>query len=304
MTPTTAEILAARGPKEPTDPRRPAGVEVELECGPGGTPVETVTVFLTGRECPFRCVFCDLWRYTLDGPTPPGALAEQLDFALAAHPVPADGRPRQVKLYNASNWWDPKAVPPGDLPAIADRVRSFSRVIVENHPRLTDARVLPFRDLLRGTLEVAVGLETVHPGVFDRLNKGCTRADVDRAVRFLVGERISVRCFVLLRPPWLTDREGVEWAVQSVRYAFDLGAEVCSVVPVRGGNGVMDRLAAAGVFAPPSLSALEETLDRGLSTGGGRVFVDLWDADRLFAGEPDAAARIARLRGMNLSQKS
>src|SRR3979409_1805690 len=38
----------------------------------------TVTVFLAGAECPFTCSFCDLWRWTLAGPTPPGALTIQL----------------------------------------------------------------------------------------------------------------------------------------------------------------------------------------------------------------------------------
>jgi len=40
------------------------------------------TVFLAGAECPFTCSFCDLWRWTLDGPTPPGALPAQLSKAL------------------------------------------------------------------------------------------------------------------------------------------------------------------------------------------------------------------------------
>src|SRR5256885_10286113 len=42
---------------------------------------------------------------------------------------------------------------------IAERIQSFERVIVESHPALIGARVLSFRDRLRGQLEVAMGLE-------------------------------------------------------------------------------------------------------------------------------------------------
>ena len=77
-----------------------------------------VTVFLAGAECPFTCSFCDLWRWTLDGPTPPGALPTQLERALESLVSPV---PHRLKLYNASNFFDRRAVPVEDLPRIAGR---------------------------------------------------------------------------------------------------------------------------------------------------------------------------------------
>ena len=53
-------------------------------------------MFLSGAECPFTCSFCDLWRWTIDGPTPPGALSIQLERILQAHDTPAADR---LKLY-------------------------------------------------------------------------------------------------------------------------------------------------------------------------------------------------------------
>ena len=43
---------------------------VERERTPNGTLEWALTIFLAGRECPFTCVYCDLWRYTLDEATP------------------------------------------------------------------------------------------------------------------------------------------------------------------------------------------------------------------------------------------
>ena len=45
---------------------------------PDGVIAESATVFLTGRECPWRCVMCDLWRHTTTADTPPGAIAAQI----------------------------------------------------------------------------------------------------------------------------------------------------------------------------------------------------------------------------------
>ena len=78
-----ARVRAARGPKAPVDPLRPAGVWDEAEVAAPGETVPTRVVLLTGAECPFTCTTCDLWRHTLDGPTPPGALPVQLRSALA-----------------------------------------------------------------------------------------------------------------------------------------------------------------------------------------------------------------------------
>ena len=79
-------------PGRAIDPDEPLGQFWEEERTPGGGTTPALTVFLAGAECPFTCVFCDLWRETLDGPTPRGALPEQIRKALAAAgPLPGPG---------------------------------------------------------------------------------------------------------------------------------------------------------------------------------------------------------------------
>ncbi|MGB5999545.1 MAG: radical SAM protein, partial [Thermoanaerobaculia bacterium] len=75
MKPTSADrrIRDLRPAKQPVDAWRPLEVLVEEERTLDRGVQPSITVFLAGRECPFTCVFCDLWRQTLDGPTPAGA---------------------------------------------------------------------------------------------------------------------------------------------------------------------------------------------------------------------------------------
>jgi radical SAM enzyme (TIGR01210 family) len=286
-----------RAPKQPVDPWAPLGhlweEERTRECGL----LPVLTVFLAGAECPFTCVFCDLWRETLDGATPPGALPAQLRKAMAAAGPPPG--PAAVKLYNASNFFEPRAVPPDDEAEILELVAPFARVTVECHPRLVGDRCRRFAERLAGSLEVAMGLETIHPQALARLGKGMTLGDFDRAAGVLRREGIGLRAFVLVAPPFVPPGEAVDWAVRSAEHAFEQGAERVSLIPVREGNGALDVLQERGDFHPPRLEQLEEALERCISLDGGIVTADLWEARR-FASCPECAdARLDRLDRMN-----
>jgi len=399
-----------RGARQRVDPTRPAAFFCEPEATAQGRVEQVATLFLVNRECPFTCIYCDLWKQTTVTTVSAGEILGQIDLALSALP-PA----RHIKLYNAGNFFDRQAIPVEAWPGIADRVCGFETVIVENHPRLLGADCLRFRDLLHeswargprsqrdrlerprpsqlgetkssppasrrkpgrqetdagstewdrpqresgvpnqaateavgakfagtsrpkagasgthspiaigvaetlggGTggatlqetgwpaqppvLEVAMGLETIHPEVLPRLNKQMTPEDFRRGVQFLRNAGMEARAFVLLQPPYLPADDAVEWALRSMEFAYDAGVRVVAVIPTRGGNGWLEGLALRGEFSPPTLAQLGEVLRRGLAMGRGRVFVDLWDADRLSPGGVEPALELALLRQWNLTQ--
>lgn len=302
--PAAAAVRASRGPKASVDPTLPAGVEDETEVAAPGVSVRSRVVFLVGAECPFTCAMCDLWRHTLDGPTPPGALPAQLRAALSL-PTRSGGPPTWVKLYNASNFTDPRAVPPDDLPEIAALVADFERVVVETHPSLVDGSLPRFAAALGGRLEVAMGLETADPDRLRRLGKGMTRDDFASAAARLVAQGIDVRAFVLVGLPDCDDAAALDLALDAVRFAAAAGARHVSLIPTRPGNGHLDRLAAAGRFRPVAAATAEAALERALAASPrSLVTLDLWDWP-LLAGQCDAcrAPRAARIAAMNLAQR-
>jgi hypothetical protein len=301
---TDRQIVAARGPKNAVDSNRPYAYLVEEERSAAGLVEPVATLFLTNRECPLRCVYCDLWKNTTDERVAVGRLPAQIDDALSRLP-PA----RHIKLYNSGNFFDPQAIPRADLAAIALRVRDFHTVIVENHPVFCDDRCFELKRQLDGELEVAMGLETVDPEILPRLNKRMTSDDFARAAGFLRGGGIQVRAFIMLKPPFCqSDESAIDWAVRSVEFAVQCGVRCCSLIPTRGGNGIMQQLAQQGLFSPPRLSALECALEAALSLpevrrGKVRVFADLWDIERLADCPRCVQPRIARLREMNHGQE-
>ncbi len=280
------------------DPFTAHGSLLEEERRPDGTIERALTVFLTGAECPFTCSFCDLWKWTIDGPTPPGALTKQLASVLKASGDPVTAR---LKLYNASNFFDQRAVPPEDLLGIARLAAPFGAVTVESHASTIGPRTLAFARQISGRLEVAVGLETIHPVAAAQINKRLDLARFDSAARFLAENSIDLRVFVLLGVPCVPAKESVEWTVRTVEYAVERGASIVSIIPLRGGNGEMERLQALGEFTPPTLAQLEEALDRCLQHTSTVVTADLWDVERMPACAYCRSERIERLRRLNIT---
>ncbi len=292
--------------KNALDPWVPYASLQEVERSAAGVDTPTATIFLTNQECPYRCLMCDLWRNTLGSRVPGGAIAAQIDYALKRLPAFAGADPAllgraQIKLYNAGSFFDPAAIPSEDYAEIASAVAGFGRVVVECHPALIGPRTFAFQRLLSARLEVAIGLETSHPATLEKLNKRFTLEGFRAAVGKLGDSGVDLRVFLLLNPPFLPADEGLEWAKRSLDFAFDCGAATCCIIPTRGGNGAMERLAAEGHFTPPRLHELEAALEYGLALRRGRVFADLWDSQQFYSCTC-CADRKGRLETMNRTQ--
>jgi len=291
-------IVEQRPPRESLDPRKPYAFFVEDEFSACREIVPVATIFLTNRECPWRCVMCDLWRNTLTTSVSAGSIITQIDYALAQLP-PA----RQLKLYNSGSFFDARAIPIEEHSTIAERANQFDRLIVECHPALIGENCLRFRDRLKCQFEIAMGLETVHPEILPRLNKRMTLEQFSSTASFLRAHGIALRVFILVKPPFMREHEAVHWAERSLDFAFDCGATAAILIPTRGGNGAMEALASADHFSPPRVEALGAAMSYGLAAKRGRVFADLWEAGKISGCNICLPRRIARLHEMNRAQE-
>ena len=300
-------ILDRRPSRPRHDPWRHQGVLVEEERTADGSVARVATVFLTGRECPWKCVMCDLWQYTIEEDTPRGAIPAQIS---AAREELTGDAVTQMKLYNAGSFFDPRAVPEADYDDAAAALAGLSRVIVESHPALVGPRVDRWLDSLHrhGTLrlEVAMGLETVHPEALEALNKRMTVDDFTRAAARLRQAGADVRAFLLIRPPFVPDADQDDWLLRSIDAAFSSGAHAVSLIPSRSGNGAMESLASLGGFQPPTLEDIERSVELAIDAHGdrGRIFLDLWDLERFSTCRACLEPRRARLRSTNLEQRA
>jgi radical SAM enzyme (TIGR01210 family) len=241
---------------------------------------------------------CDLWKNTTDDSIPAGAIPDQIEWALNQLPDV-----KHLKLYNSGSFFDRRAIPEEDYKRIASLLSHFETVIVESHPKLINDKCLIFRDMLKPELQVALGLETVHPEILRKLNKQMTLEDFMNSVSYLKKNGILSRAFVLLRLPYQSESEGIYWAERSIDFAFSTGVECCTVIPVRAGNGAMDLLMEQGCFTPPDIRSLETVLEYGIRLNIGRVFADIWDLGLFPSCIKCIDQRSNRLIAMNLSQE-
>ena len=342
-------VLDRRPPRPERDPWRYQDMIVEDERAADGLVARSATVFLTGRECPWRCVMCDLWRYTTPFDTPRGAIPAQVVAARRALEGEASlvSRVTQMKLYNAGSFFDPRAVPESDYDAIATGLAGLERVVVESHPALVGPRldrlldsldrhrctwdpapeavkksfvVHPSRDAVSGRpkglhyirrdnppvqLEVAMGLETVHPDALERLHKRMTVDQFADAASRLRRCGVSVRVFLLIAPPFVPQDDQDAWLLRSIDVAVGCGASVVTLIPTRTGNGAMEALSAEGAFQPPGLDDIERSAALALARirRHERIFVDVWDLEPFSACAACFTARRDRLHAMNLEQR-
>ncbi|MGA2406736.1 MAG: hypothetical protein ABSF81_08305 [Bacteroidales bacterium] len=291
-------IVSMRGNKNPVDPWKPYGWMVEKERTISGKIEDTGIIFLTNRECPFHCLMCDLWKNTTDESVPAGAIPAQIAWALEQMPDL-----KYLKLYNCGSFFDERAIAQADYKEIASLVKNFETIIVECHPKLINDKCLKFRDMLMPELHIALGLETVHPSIMLSLNKQMTLEDFSSSVNFLTKHDIHTRAFILLRPPRLSESDGIYWAEKAIDFAFDAGVDCCTVIPVRAGNGAMEFLMEKGDFNLPDIRSLETVLEYGIGLKAGRVFADVWDLGLFSSCNKCLDKRTDRLVEMNLRQK-
>ena len=270
------------------DPSKPYLLIQEEEPDGQGGIAQATTVFLTASTCPVGCEMCDLHLNTLPGPTPAGAIVEQLEFALGgsidpnSH-IPQEERSRWLKLYNSGNFFDSKSIRPSEYSEIAAHCADYARIIVENHPRFGAERLKQFRDLLSVPLEVAVGLETVQPRWLDRLGKQMSRDQFDAYAKWLANECVDLRVFLILGVPGIDVQESLRWTRLSVRHAVAQGARHVSLIPARSGHGWNGLAEQLPFFSSDDLIEVQAAAIRD-ADGKAVVTIDLWDLDQSDSG--------------------
>lgn len=290
-------ILSHRGPKNHVDHRRPYNFFVEKERTAEGKVEEVATLFLTNRECSFRCLMCDLWKNTTDYKVPKGAIPNQIEWALDKMPST-----KHIKLYNSGSFFDEQAIPKEDYVKIAEILSEFETILIESHPKLIDKKCLQFKDMVNAELQVSIGLEIADAEFLLNLNKRMTLRDFEQSVNFLTDHKINSRAFILLNPPFLMRHEGIRMAKQSIEYAFEVGVECCVVIPTRSGNGSMDWLEDNQYFSTPNIHDLEQVLEFGIKLNKGRIFADLWDLEMFSTCDKCFSEKKERLKMMNFHQ--
>jgi archaeosine synthase beta-subunit len=271
--------------------------------------VRAFVLILRTRGCYWAdlkgCSMCGYAKDTLGRSATPEELAQQLDSALRVY----RDEP-YVKIYTSGSFLDDREVDAGSRQRIVEGFNGRARrLLFETLPEFVNPETLdPLRRSFSGEIEVALGLESTQPEVLLRyVNKNSppdTYFDAARRVRSL---GLRAKGYLLLKPPYLTEREAIEDVVTSVRIAaphFDS----LSVNPVHIQNGtVVEWLYHRGRYRPPWLWSLSEVMQRSASHRGATRLVTFPTAGGMARGPHNCGACdrnfLSALEEASLSQR-
>ncbi|MGQ9583311.1 MAG: archaeosine biosynthesis radical SAM protein RaSEA [Thermoplasmatota archaeon] len=246
---------AGTGP--PRDPRKPVASWSEPEALEGRVERAAVVVLRT-RGCAWaKCSMCGYHREAVP------ATAEDIVAQLGVW-LGGVGGERVAKIYTSGSFFDEREIPPDARGAILAAVgRRFERVVVETRPGFLSEGALAAALAACPQLEVALGLESVSPRVLEHsIGKGFALSDFERAAALVRRMGGRVRTYILLKPPFLTEREALEDAVSSALRAAPL-SHCISLNPVNVQRGTpVEALWKRGLYRPPWLWTVAECLVR------------------------------------------
>jgi hypothetical protein len=207
------------------------------------------------------CTMCGYSRDTLGREATRENIQHQMEGAMERY----KGEP-YVKVFTSGSFLDPSEVPVDARELVTKAFRGrASRFLFESLPEfVSEESITGMRDSFGGELEVAVGLETTQEEVLRRsVSKVSTVKDyLEAAVRVEKAGALP-KAYLLLKPPFLTEREAIEDAVTSIEIAAKYFPTI-SLNPVNvQGRTVVEHLWRRQQYRPPWLWSLVEALVRG-----------------------------------------
>ena len=170
-----------------------------------------------------------------------------------------------LNVYNNGSFFNENELPERARIRILkeiSRVKALRMLIVESRPEfITEERMEQTKALLPDVrVEVAMGIETMDD--LKRMlsvNKGFTTRQYDRAIQVIRKYELHPRAYVLLKPPFFSEREGIEEAIRTTQYAFGAGAATVSLEACTCQEyTLVEYLVDSGLFRLPKLWSILE----------------------------------------------
>jgi len=255
------KVVSRRRVGKPLDPRKYIGCWTERDLL-GKEIVDALVIILRTRGCRWAWESgCSMCGYVSD--CSPNVKEEdilfQFDTALQKFM-----KQKIAKIFTSGNFFDPMEVTPGARERILEESgRRFEKVIVETRPEFVKEELIEEGLRYCKEFEVAIGLETANDSVLDKsINKGFHFADFVNAAKIVKDSGAFLKTYLLIKPPFLTEKEGIEDAVESAR-KVDEYTDTISFNPVNvQRHTLVELLWKRGEYRPPWLWSIAEVLAR------------------------------------------
>jgi radical SAM enzyme (TIGR01210 family) len=244
------------------DPRQPVRCWSEKDVL-NGKIADAYVIILRTPGCSWACVsgcsMCGYFNDSMLAPVSEQDLQHQFMKAMETY----KGEPI-VKLFTSGSFLDPQEIPIALQRSILTMLTDHAmKVSVESRPQyITEKRLKQIQMSIKSTsFEIGIGLETSNDFVRGHaINKGFTFQQYKKAVELLRRYQMKVKTYVLLKPPFLTEREALD---DCLRTAQDIApfTDVISLNPTNvQRHTVVEYLWKRDQYRPPWLWSIIEFL--------------------------------------------
>ena len=234
------EHLHSRIPSnDSADTRKPAHIEIREEYYKGKNTKRAV-IFLLSNGCEWALK-------SAHGCTMCGHIAKQtrydklisaddfiIQFETAFSSVDFEEIPI-LNIFNNGSFLNDNELPSvarNKILSIIRNNKSIKKLLIESRPEfITESIVQEIKSLLPNTeIEIAIGLETTDDlRRIISINKGFSLGQFTEAAKIIIKENIGLRSYILLKPPFYSEKEAINDAVNSIKTAFSLGVKTVSL---------------------------------------------------------------------------
>ncbi len=171
-----------------------------------------------------------------------------------------------LKIFTSGSFFDSNEVPPAARRAVAEAFRGKA-VIAETRPEYVEADALQEFGGMIDTgawttpLSIAIGLETTDDLIREKcVNKGFSYADFLHATEVAHAAGADVKAYLLMKPPFLTEREARDDMVRSIREISTVAGSISMNLCTVQGRTEVERLWRKHAYRPPYLWTVLDVL--------------------------------------------
>lgn len=151
-----------------------------------------------------------------------------------------------IKIFNSGSFLDEEEIPIEAQEKIFKMINDFDNVteiIIESRPEFVTKKSLNRLTNIsekNKQIEIGVGLESSNDFIrINHINKGFLFSDYLKAVKIALKEQVRVKSYLLLKPPFLTEKEAIKDTHQSIIDAIKAGSKSISINPVNIQTGTL-----------------------------------------------------------------
>jgi radical SAM enzyme (TIGR01210 family) len=235
----------------------------------------SMTLFPTG--CQYAavggCTMCGEWSGSNLGTlvSPEFHIAQ---FAAASADLVSRKDINWLRIYQEGSFLNEDEIAPEAREIIlrlASHLRGIQRITIESRPEYLTADLTRLVREYTSSIELEIGIGLEAKDDFVRnvcIGKGTTLISYEKAVRVAHASNIIALAYVLIKPPFLSEQEAIDEAVETTKFAFETGFDEVYVQAASIHEwSLSEMLASRGFYSPPWLWSVMEVVKQTAKLG-------------------------------------